>query len=142
MRYSASEKYEIIQLVERSDLSVRKTLAHLDIHRSTFYNWLQRYRDGGVDGLNDMKPVTDSAWNIIPALHRTAIIGMALAEPQLSEKGDRFIITGNDRFWPEVRVSNSVKLCLYSCRERQVAGQTRNYMKSLYKSPLYLRKRP
>ncbi len=38
MRYSASEKYEIIQLVERSDLSVRKTLAHLDIHRSTFYN--------------------------------------------------------------------------------------------------------
>ena len=100
MRYSASEKYEIIQLVERSDLSVRKTLAHLDIHRSTFYNWLQRYRDGGVDGLNDMKPVTDSAWNIIPALHRTAIIGMALAEPQLSEKGDRFIITGNDRFWP------------------------------------------
>ena len=31
MRYSASEKYEIIQLVERSDLSVRKTLAHLDI---------------------------------------------------------------------------------------------------------------
>ena len=48
MRYSASEKYEIIQLVERSDLSVRKTLAHLDIHRSTFYNWLQRYRDENV----------------------------------------------------------------------------------------------
>ena len=21
-----------------------------DIHRSTFYNWLQRYRDAGVDG--------------------------------------------------------------------------------------------
>ena len=52
MRYSASEKYEIIQLVERSDLSVRKTLAHLDIHRSTFYNWLRRYGDEGVDGLN------------------------------------------------------------------------------------------
>ena len=86
MRYSASEKYEIIQLVERSDLSVRKTLAHLDIHRSTFYNWLQRYRDEGVDGLNDMKPVTDSAWNKIPAVHRTAIVGLALAEPQLSPR--------------------------------------------------------
>ena len=86
MRYSASEKYEIIQLVERSDLSVRKTLAHLDIHRSTFYNWLQRYRDEGVDGLNDMKPVTDSTWNKIPTVHRTAIIDMALAEPQLSPR--------------------------------------------------------
>jgi putative transposase len=86
MRYSASEKYEIIQLVERSDLSVRKTLAHLDIHRSTFYNWLQRYRDEGVDGLNDMKPVTDSAWNKIPTVHRTTIIDMALAEPQLSPR--------------------------------------------------------
>jgi len=86
MRYSASEKYEIIQLIERSDLSVRKTLAHLDIHRSTFYNWLQRYRDEGVDGLNDMKPVTDSAWNKIPAVHHTAIIDMALAEPQLSPR--------------------------------------------------------
>jgi transposase InsO family protein len=86
MRYSASEKYEIIQLVERSDLSIRKTLGHLDIHRSTFYNWLQRYRDEGVDGLNDMKPVTDSAWNKIPAVHRIAIIDMALAEPQLSPR--------------------------------------------------------
>ena len=48
----------------------------------------------------------------------------------------------NDVFWPEVRVGNSVKLCLYSCRERQVTGQTRNYMKSLYKIPLYFRNRP
>ena len=86
MRYSASEKCEIIQLVERSDLSVRKTLAHLDIRRSTFYNWLQRYRDGGVDGLNDMRPVTNSAWNKIPETHCTAIVDMALAEPQLSPR--------------------------------------------------------
>jgi putative transposase len=86
MRYSASEKYEIIQLVERSDLSVRKTLAHLDIHQSTFYNWLRRYRDEGVDGLENMKAVTDSAWNKIPAAHCTAIIDLALAEPQLSPR--------------------------------------------------------
>jgi transposase InsO family protein len=86
MRYSASEKYEIIQLVERSDLSVRKTLAHLDIHRSTFYNWLRRYHDDGVDGLDDMKPVVDLVWNKIPAVHCTAIIDLALAEPQLSPR--------------------------------------------------------
>jgi transposase InsO family protein len=86
MRYSAAEKYEIIQLVERSDLSVRKTLAHLDIHKSTFYNWLKRYRDDGVDGLEDIKPVVDFVWNKIPVMHRTAIVDLALAEPQLSPR--------------------------------------------------------
>ncbi len=86
MRYSSSEKYETIQLVERSDLPVSKTLAHLDIHKSTFYNWLKRYRDGGIDGLADIKPVVDPVWNKIPATHRTAIIDLALAEPQLSPR--------------------------------------------------------
>jgi len=86
MRYSAAEKYEIIQLVERSDLPVSKTLAHLDIHKSTFYNWLKRYRDDGVDGLEDIKPVVDLVWNKIPAVHRSAIIDLALTEPQLSPR--------------------------------------------------------
>ena len=103
MRYSASEKYEIIQLVERSDLSVRKTLAHLDIHRSTFYNWLQRYRDEGVDGLNDMKPVTDSAWNKIPAVHRTAIVDLAL---DLITSPAYILMQASDKFQqPTLRVN-------------------------------------
>ena len=37
MRYSATDKYEIIQLVQNSDLSVRQTLARLGIHKSTFF---------------------------------------------------------------------------------------------------------
>ena len=103
MRYSASEKYEIIRLVERSDLSVRKTLAHLDIHRSTFYNWLQRYRDEGVDGLYDMKPVTDSAWNKIPAVHRTAIVDLAL---DLITSPAYILMQASDKFQqPTLRVN-------------------------------------
>jgi transposase-like protein len=35
MRYPATEKLEIIRLVEQSDLSVRLTLEHLGIPRST-----------------------------------------------------------------------------------------------------------
>ena len=42
MRYSAAEKYEIIQLVEDSSLSVTRTLVQLGIRRSTFYGWLKR----------------------------------------------------------------------------------------------------
>lgn len=52
MRYSASEKYEIIRLVEDSSLSVTKTLARLDIRRSTFYGWLKRYEEGGMEALS------------------------------------------------------------------------------------------
>ena len=37
MRYPASEKLEIIQLVEQSPLPVRRTLEKLGIPRATFY---------------------------------------------------------------------------------------------------------
>ena len=43
MRYSASEKREMIKLVEQSSLPVGQTLKRLDINKSTFYNWLKRY---------------------------------------------------------------------------------------------------
>ena len=39
MRYSKSEKMQIIRLVEESPLSVKQTLAELNINRSTFYKW-------------------------------------------------------------------------------------------------------
>ena len=80
MRYSASEKYEIIQLVQHSDLSVKRTLARLDIHKSTFYNWLARYHDGGLDALDDKKPQPSMAWNKVPTEHRQALIDFALRE--------------------------------------------------------------
>ena len=86
MRYSASEKYEIIRLVEDSSLSIRQTLRRLDIHRSTFYNWLQRYQDNGVDGLEDRKPTPTVVWNQIPLDHRAAIIELALDKPALSPR--------------------------------------------------------
>jgi hypothetical protein len=37
----------VIRLVEGSDLSVRRTLRELEIHRSTFYAWYQRYLKDG-----------------------------------------------------------------------------------------------
>jgi len=86
MRYSASEKYEIIQLVQHSDLSVKRTLARLDIHKSTFYNWLGRYHDGGIDALEDKKAQPSLPWNKVPADHREALIDFALRETDLSPR--------------------------------------------------------
>jgi putative transposase len=39
MRYSASDKIEIIRLVEQSHLPARRTLEKLGIPRSSFYRW-------------------------------------------------------------------------------------------------------
>src|SRR5262245_38473528 len=84
MRYSASEKFEIIELVEQSSLSIRRTLAPIGIPRSTFYDWYSRYQEGGIEALVDGKPRPRRIWNKIPDKIETAIVNLALEEPDLS----------------------------------------------------------
>jgi putative transposase len=50
MRYSQTEKMEIIRVVEASDLPVKRTLEELDVPRSSFYRWYERYLAEGYDG--------------------------------------------------------------------------------------------
>ena len=86
MRYSASEKFEIIELVEQSSLSIRRTLAPIGIPRSTFYDWYSRYQEGGIEALEDGKPRPRRIWNKIPDKIETAIVNLALEEPDLSPR--------------------------------------------------------
>ena len=86
MRYSGSEKLEIIKLVEQSTLSVCRTLASIGIPRSTFYDWYGRYQDGGIEGLEDGRPRPRQVWNKIPDEIGTAIVNLALEEPDLSPR--------------------------------------------------------
>jgi putative transposase len=51
MRFSQQEKYEIIKLVDGSDLSVNRTLKESGIRKQTFCSWYKRYLEGGSDGL-------------------------------------------------------------------------------------------
>ena len=51
MRYPASEKLEIIRLVEQSHLPVKRTLEMLGVSRPTFYRWYDLYRRFGEVGL-------------------------------------------------------------------------------------------
>ena len=53
MRYAASEKAEIIELVEQSHLPAKRTLDKLGIPRATFYRWYERYQAGGPEALAD-----------------------------------------------------------------------------------------
>ena len=81
MRYSASEKFEIIELVEQSSISICRTLAPIGIPRSTFYGWYSRYQEGGIEALEDGKPRPRRIWNKIPDEIGTAIVNLALEEP-------------------------------------------------------------
>ena len=86
MRYPASEKLEIIQLVEQSHLPVRRTLAQLGIAPSTFYRWYDLYQSGGPDALEDRSPRPRRVWNRIPDDVRAQILDLALNEPELSPR--------------------------------------------------------
>ena len=86
MRRTASEKIEIIRLVEDADLPVRKTLRQLGVPRSTFYGWYQRYEAEGFDGLHDQKPVPRPRWNAIPKTIQDEVLGMALESTDLSPR--------------------------------------------------------
>jgi putative transposase len=86
MRYAASEKLEIIQLVEQSHLSVRRTLRPLGIPPSTFYRWYHLYQTGGPDALEDRSPRPRRVWNRIPDAVREQVLDLALNEPELSPR--------------------------------------------------------
>ncbi len=83
MRYSASEKAEIIRLVEQSALPVKRTLEKLGIPRATFYRWCDVYQSGGPEALDDRSPRPDRVWNRIPDDIRERIVQLALDEPTL-----------------------------------------------------------
>ena len=86
MRYSASDKTEIIRLVEQSHLPARRTLEKLDIPRSSFYRWYDRYQRGGPEGLADRPSRPDRVWNRIPEAIRNQIVDLALDRPELSPR--------------------------------------------------------
>ena len=86
MRYPASEKLEIIRLVEESTLPVRRTLEKIGIPRATFYRWYDLYQTGGPEALEDQQPKPDRVWNRIPDDVRERIIRLALDEPALSPR--------------------------------------------------------
>ena len=86
MRRTASEKMEIIRLVEGTDLPVRVTLRQLGVPRSTFYGWYQRYAEEGFDGLHDKKPAPRGRWNAIPEKIHNEVLALALERTDLSPR--------------------------------------------------------
>jgi transposase InsO family protein/transposase-like protein len=111
MRYPASEKLEIIRLVEQSHLPVRRTLDKLGVSRPTFYRWYDRYRRFGDAGLDDHRAGPRRVWNRIPETVRGQMLDLALEQPELSPR--ELAITFTDtkaQFISEASVYRVLKL--------------------------------
>lgn len=93
MRYSQSEKMEIIRLVEASSLTIKQTLVELNINRSTFYKWYRRYLDGGYEALANRYRPPKKFWNEIPPWKKQRVVEMALDHPEKSPRELAWTIT-------------------------------------------------
>jgi putative transposase len=99
MRYSASDKIEIIRLVEQSHLPARRTLEKLGIARSSFYRWYDQYQGGGPEGLADRPSRPDRVWNRIPEAIRSQIVDLALDQPELSPRELAVRFTDEEKYF-------------------------------------------
>jgi len=77
MKYTQSEKMEVIRMVENSSLSVKKTLEEIGVSRSTFYEWYKRYQEEGFEGLRSLNKRPQQVWNTIPEWERQRVVQVA-----------------------------------------------------------------
>jgi transposase len=99
MRFTASEKQEIIHIVVRSEIGVNKTLQEIGINKSTFYNWYKAYSDNGVDGLTPTKRTANRQWNTIPQEQKSLVIQLALEHPHLSSRELAYKLTDEQQIF-------------------------------------------
>lgn len=112
MRFTQSEKHEIIQIVEGSTIGVNRTLKELGIHKRTFYNWYARYVAGGLDALAPQRPegIDRQVWNKIPEQEKNRVVEVALEKPEMSSRELACFITDtHKRFISESSVYRILK---------------------------------
>jgi len=99
MRYPASEKLEIIRIVEQSHLPAKHTLDQLGIARRTFYRWYDRYLVGGPEALEDRPSAPSRVWNRIGDDIQDQIVEMALDYSELSPRELAVRFTDEKRYF-------------------------------------------
>jgi putative transposase len=99
MSLSASEKIEVIRIVEESELSIRRTLLELGISRSSFYRWYQQYQSGGPDALENCSRSPRRFWNKLPESVKEQCLEIALQHPEKSPRELAWLITDEHRYF-------------------------------------------
>jgi transposase len=133
MRLPASEKLQIISLVEQSHLPARRTLQMLGIKPSTFYRWYDRFRSGGPEALEDKPSKPDRVWNRIPDDIRQRVVMMAFEQPELSPRELATRFTDTNRYY--VSESSVYRLLIAGRRCAAVEGPQPGWRKPSSSEP-------
>lgn len=99
MSLSASEKIEVIRIVEESELSIRQTLSELDISRSSFYRWYQDYQTGGPEALENRSRSPRRLWNKLPESVKQQCVEIALQHPEKSPRELAWLIADEHKYF-------------------------------------------
>jgi len=99
MRFTVSEKQELIHLVIGSEIGVNKTLREMGLNKSTFYKWYKAYSDHGVDGLTPSKHSSNRQWNSIPQEQKNLVVELALDCPELSSRELAYKLTDEQQIF-------------------------------------------
>jgi len=76
----------VIEMVRRSPVAKKQTLAELGLSASTYYRWQRRYREQGEVGLVDRRPQPTTIWNRLRPEEEQTILRAALREPDQSPR--------------------------------------------------------
>ena len=99
MRFTVSEKQELIKMVVQSDLGVNRTLREIGLNKSTFYTWYKAYSDFGVEGLEPVKRCSNRQWNSIPQEQKNLVVDIALERPELSARELAYHLTDEQQIF-------------------------------------------
>jgi transposase len=99
MRFTVSEKQELIKMVVESDLGVNRTLREIGLNKSTFYTWYKAYSDYGVEGLEPSKRSARRQWNSIPQEQKNLVVEIALDRPELSSRELAYHLTDEQQIF-------------------------------------------
>ena len=78
---------------------MKQTLAELDVPRSTFYRWYDRYLEAGYEGLQDRQPQQHQFWNRIPQGVSEPVAQIALEHPEQSPRELAWYITDHECYF-------------------------------------------
>jgi transposase len=92
------KKREVLELVQRSPVAKRETLAELGVARSTYYRWQRRFRAQGEVGLVDRRPDPGTVWNRLKPEEQEVILQEALRQPELSPRELAYWVTDHAEF--------------------------------------------
>jgi len=88
----------VIELVRRSPVAKKQTLAELGLSASTYYRWQRCYREQGEVGLVDRRPQPGTIWNRLRPEEEQTILRVALREPDHSPREIACWISDHDGF--------------------------------------------